>query len=354
MWALGFLLRFLAMQPVAQVDSTGTWCYDSQDPECGPTHWKELAPACGGPAQSPINIDLRLVQRDYTLEPFIFQGYDKAPLDPWTLENNGHTVLLQVSSGQQNCPGIRGAGLPSPGYRLLQLHFHWGSPGHKGSEHSLDQKHGSMEMHMVHMNTKYRDLREAQRHPDGLAVLAVLLVISQTFHLGPSHLWKQTHTEPQSLSHWNSLQEEDRDNTNFSAIVSALKNLSLPGVSVNLTSTFPLASLLPSAVGLLRYYRYSGSLTTPGCEPAVLWTVFENTVPIGRAQVAQFQTIPQTGPPGLHPRPLVDNLRPQQPLGGRRVLASPGASLRSSVSTLPCLHLALLGLGVGLRLWQGP
>ncbi|XP_037065837.1 carbonic anhydrase 15 isoform X2 [Peromyscus leucopus] len=324
MWALGFLLRFLAMQPVAQVDSTGTWCYDSQDPECGPTHWKELAPACGGPAQSPINIDLRLVQRDYTLEPFIFQGYDKAPLDPWTLENNGHTVLLQVSSGQQNCPGIRGAGLPSPGYRLLQLHFHWGSPGHKGSEHSLDQKHGSMEMHMVHMNTKYRDLREAQRHPDGLAVLAVLLV------------------------------EEDRDNTNFSAIVSALKNLSLPGVSVNLTSTFPLASLLPSAVGLLRYYRYSGSLTTPGCEPAVLWTVFENTVPIGRAQVAQFQTIPQTGPPGLHPRPLVDNLRPQQPLGGRRVLASPGASLRSSVSTLPCLHLALLGLGVGLRLWQGP
>ncbi|XP_036050677.1 carbonic anhydrase 15 [Onychomys torridus] len=324
MWALGFLLQFLAMQPVAQVDSKGTWCYDSQDPECGPTHWKELAPACGGPAQSPINIDLRLVQRDYTLEPFIFQGYDTAPLDPWTLENNGHTVLLQVSSSQQSCPVIQGAGLPSPGYQLLQLHFHWGSPGHKGSEHSLDERHGSMEMHMVHMNTKYQDLREAQSHPDGLAVLAVLLV------------------------------EEDRDNTNFSAIVSGLKNLSSPGVSVNLTSTFPLSSLLPSAVGLLRYYRYSGSLTTPGCEPTVLWTVFENTVPIGRAQVAQFQTIPQTGPPGLHPRPLVDNLRPQQPLGGRRVSASPGASLRSSVSTLPCLHLALLGLGVGLRLWQGP
>lgn len=38
-----------------------------------------------------------------------------------------------------------------------------------------------------------------------------------------------THTEPQSSSHWNSLQEEDRDNTNFSAIVSGLKNLTLPG-----------------------------------------------------------------------------------------------------------------------------
>lgn len=57
----------------------------------GPTHWKELAPACGGPAQSPINIDHHLVQWDCTLEPFIFQGYDSAPLDPWTLENDGHT-----------------------------------------------------------------------------------------------------------------------------------------------------------------------------------------------------------------------------------------------------------------------
>ncbi|XP_038200293.1 carbonic anhydrase 15-like [Arvicola amphibius] len=323
MWALGFLLCFLALQPLAQVDTEGTWCYDSQDPKCGPTHWKELAPACGGPAQSPINIDLHLVQRDYTLEPFIFKGYDSAPLDPWTLENDGHTVILRVSSCQQSCPVIRGAGLPSPGYRLLQLHFHWGSPGRRGSEHSLDEKHCSMEMHMLHMNTKYQDLREARSHQDGLAVLAVLLV------------------------------EEDKDNTNFSAIVSALKNVSSPGVTVNLTS-FPLASLLPSAVGLLRYYRYSGSLTTPGCQPAVLWTVFENPVPIGHAQVAQFQTMPQTGPPGLHPRPLMDNFRPQQPLGGRRVLASPGASVRSSVPILPCLRLALLGLGVGLGLWQGP
>lgn len=68
-----------------------------------------------------------------------------------------------------------------------------------------------------------------------------------------------------------------------------------PGVAVNLTSTFALASLLPSAFGLLRYYRYSGSLTTPGCEPAVLWTVFENTVPIGRAQV---------GATAIPPRPV--------------------------------------------------
>lgn len=50
-----------------------------------------MAPACGGPAQSPINIDLHLVQQDPTLGPFIFQGYSSAPPGPWTLENDGHT-----------------------------------------------------------------------------------------------------------------------------------------------------------------------------------------------------------------------------------------------------------------------
>nr|XP_020016218.1 carbonic anhydrase 15-like [Castor canadensis] len=336
MWVLGFLLPFLPVQLGVQSISEGVWCYDSQDPKCetsdlvssGPTYWKELAPACGGPTQSPINIDLHLVQRDATLGPFIFQGYDSAPPGPWTLENDGHTVLLRMDAGPHSHLEIQGAGLPLPAYRPVQLHFHWGSPGHPGSEHSLDRQHQAMEMHMVHVNTKYQNMAEAQCHPDGLAVLAVLL------------------------------EEQDRDNLNFSAIVSDLKNVSSPGVSVNLTSTFPLASLLPGASGLSRYYRYSGSLTTPGCEPVVLWTVFESTIPIGREQVAQFHTVPQARLPGLHTVPLTDNFRPQQPLGGRKISASPGASISAAAPphtpTLGDLHQALTGLGLSLWLWQGP
>ncbi|XP_005391852.1 PREDICTED: carbonic anhydrase 15-like isoform X2 [Chinchilla lanigera] len=289
----------------------------------GPTHWKELAPACGGPTQSPINIDLRLVQRDSTLGPFIFQGYDSAPPGPWTLENDGHTVLLHVDTGPQNPLKIWGAGLPSPAYRALQLHFHWGSPGRTGSEHSLEGQRSSMEMHVVHISTKYQSMGEARCHPDGLAVLAVLLA------------------------------EQEQDNSNFSAIVSVLKNVSSPGVLVNLTSTFPLASLLPGSSGLLHYYRYSGSLTTPGCEPTVLWTIFESAVPIGRAQVTQFQTLPRASL-GL----LTDNFRPQQPLEGRRIFASPGTMIRAAASppalTLAGAHQTLLGLGLCMWLWQGP
>uniref|UniRef100_A0A8C5YPT4 carbonic anhydrase n=1 Tax=Marmota marmota marmota TaxID=9994 RepID=A0A8C5YPT4_MARMA len=328
MQALGCALLFLAVQLMVPAYSEGTWCYDSQDPKCGPTHWKELAPACGGPTQSPINIDLHLVQKDSTLQPFIFQGYNLAPPGPWSLENDGHTVLLHMDTGPQNGLEIWGAGLPPPAYRALQLHFHWGAPGHTGSEHSPDGQHYSMEMHIVHINTKYQSMEEARRHPDGLAVLAVLLA------------------------------EQDQDNVNFSAIVLGLKNVSIPGVSVNMTSTFPLSSLLPGPLGLLRYYRYSGSLTTPGCEPSVLWTVFENAVPIGRVQVAQFQTVPQAGMLGLHPEPLTDNFRPLQPLGGRRILASPKASIRSAAPPgsliLAGVHRALLALGLSLVVWQDP
>ncbi|XP_004481022.2 carbonic anhydrase 15-like isoform X2 [Dasypus novemcinctus] len=320
----GWALAFLAVPLVVRGNSEGTWCYDSQDPKCGPTHWKEMAPACGGPSQSPINIDLHRVQRDPNLGPFIFQGYDSAPPGLWTLENDGHTVLLRLDAGPQSHLEMRGAGLPLPAYRALQLHFHWGGPARAGSEHSLDGRRHAMEMHLVHVNTRYQSVREALGRPDGLAVLAVLLA--------------------------------DSDNANFSALVSGLKNVSRRGFSADLAATFPLASLLPSTPGLSRYYRYSGSLTTPGCEPPVLWTVFEDPVPIGRLQVAQFQTVPQVGPPGSSPMPLTDNFRPQQPLAGRRVSASPSASIRAvappSAPNMAGGPGSLLGLGVSLWLWQ--
>lgn len=115
--------------------------------------------------------------------------------------------------------------------------------------------------------------------------------------------------------------------------------------------------------GLSRFYRYAGSLTTRCCEPVVLWTVFEDTVPIGSAQVqpappypqppcppvrraltasaphpqvAQFRIVAQARPPhppGSRPASLTENYRPQQPLGVRRVVASPSALVRAAAPT---------------------
>lgn len=36
---------------------------------------------------------------------------------------------------------------------------------------------------------------------------------------------------------------------------------------------------------MTRYFRYYGSLTTPDCAEAVVWTLFEKAIPLSREQV---------------------------------------------------------------------
>ena len=48
-----------------------------------------------------------------------------------------------------------------------------------------------------------------------------------------------------------------------------------------------LRSLLPEDIS--EYYRYNGSLTTPGCFESVVWTVFARPKPISHRQVSQSQ-----------------------------------------------------------------
>lgn len=43
--------------------------------------------------------------------------------------------------------------------------------------------------------------------------------------------------------------------------------------------------LIPSQSNMTSYFRYDGSLTTPACEESVVWTMFENTIPLSRQQV---------------------------------------------------------------------
>lgn len=50
-------------------------------------------------------------------------------------------------------------------------------------------------------------------------------------------------------------------------------------------SSISLAQLIPSEKNLTAYYRYKGSLTTPGCTESVIWTLFENPIPLSIEQV---------------------------------------------------------------------
>ena len=59
-------------------------------------------------------------------------------------------------------------------------------------------------------------------------------------------------------------------------------NLLLAGSSVVLDS-FTLNNILPKKKDV--FFRYQGSLTTPPCSPAVIWSVFRNTIGISQNQV---------------------------------------------------------------------
>lgn len=179
MGPLGMGVTFVTLPLVIRAAAGGQWCYDSQDPKCGPSHWKELKATCGGDKQSPVNIDRRWLQRDGSLGDIIFEGYDQAPPGKWRLLNDGHTVMLSLESepGAEHI-AISGGGLPGR-YRALQLHFHWGSLSTNGSEHTVDGQQLPMELHIVHINVKYRTLGEAKGHPSGLAVLGCFFQVSE-------------------------------------------------------------------------------------------------------------------------------------------------------------------------------
>lgn len=46
---------------------------------------------------------------------------------------------------------------------------------------------------------------------------------------------------------------------------------------------------IPPQKNMTKYFRYDGSLTTPNCAEAVVWSLFESTIPLSRKQVILSQ-----------------------------------------------------------------
>jgi hypothetical protein len=72
------------------------------------------------------------------------------------------------------------------------------------------------------------------------------------------------------------------------------------------------------------YYRYSGSLTTPGCDEVVEWFVLDNPVlTISDEQILSFQSVEDN-----HGYPILTNSRPIQDINFRTVRRSFGESIK--------------------------
>ncbi|XP_069177309.1 carbonic anhydrase 2 isoform X1 [Procambarus clarkii] len=280
--ALSILLFLMGAAVVAAGYSEGRypaptssdWSYEG---DTGPSHWAEHYPECGGSRQSPINIESWAALGDEPFTPFKFHGYATIP-DSMTITNTGHSA--QVSSSDLEA-SIDGGGLYGE-YVFAQFHFHWGSNDFTGgSEHTIDWVRWASELHLVHYKREYGGMDEAVKYPDGVVVLGVLLDLSQS------------------------------DNPNLDKLVKGLPSVKEPDSSATIVP-FALEDLLPRDVEA--FYRYDGSLTTPGCSEAVIWTVFKQPITVSSAQLDEFRQL--IFPDG---QPMMDNFRPTQPLNGREV-----------------------------------
>ncbi|KAG7471268.1 hypothetical protein MATL_G00122900 [Megalops atlanticus] len=283
------------------------WCYQSQvscNSSClGPDKWhlEASATSCEGKSQSPVNIVTRKTVPDERLTPFEFTAYQQT--FNGLIKNNGHTVQVDL----QHTAKISGGHLPST-YKALQLHLHWGKDGSPGSEHTIDGEQYPMEMHIVHIKEKYNSLAEALGDTTGVAVLGFFYETSASA------------------------------NKKYDPIITALKNITETGSNTSLSGV-SLDMLIPAKENRTQYYRYEGSLTTPDCTEAVVWTVFENTIPLSKQQLSEFSKL-RFG----DGEPMVGTFRPVQPLNTRLVYRSGSSVVLASTALLLASVMAAVGL----------
>uniref|UniRef100_A0A671KHD8 Si:ch211-173d10.4 n=1 Tax=Sinocyclocheilus anshuiensis TaxID=1608454 RepID=A0A671KHD8_9TELE len=205
-------------------------------------HWGKHYPKCNGCKQSPINIDTQKVIKNQELGSVDLINFS-LPHTMKMLKNNGHTVECELKAG---AVGVRGGGLKHK-YTVLQFHFHWGGEdlvNHPGSEHSLNGHRSPLEMHIVSQRSDLND-STAAKVQDGFAVMGFFIV--------------------------NSLL----------CVFCCLIFILLLGDKVRILEPFSMHQLL-KGVDLSKYYRYNGSLTTPPCDEAVVWTIFKDPIRISK------------------------------------------------------------------------
>jgi len=275
-------------EPEESNGTTSEWGYKG---ETGPENWgsirEEWAIANTGEHQSPIDLS-DAVPETYTPLQFTdayFEDIEGA------LFNNGHTVEFEVE--QPNELIMTEGPFMEEKYKFLQLHFHWGSKNKQGCEHTIEGKRYSMEMHMVHINSKYLNDDGsvdpvAYQTSDGLAVLGFMFKVKSSEEFEPI----------------NSVMSEI-ETLKFMEI-----NEKMHGVKMNLGEF--LKQVLEGG-----FFSYSGSLTTPGCNECVNWLVFKKPIKIAKDQIKSIRKIKdQDG------HKEADNFRPVQNRNDRIVTFS--------------------------------
>jgi len=281
------------------------WCYKKED--CAEETWKAQYATCNGFHQSPIDVSFAGTPvddadnapngaltfnnynsvRTYVIENtpehydnrFYGNGFTGRADENKLKNKGGKTVQLDVLSA--NSAILNGGPLGSD-YKVLQLHFHWGSDRTKGSEHVYDGQAYPMEMHVVHYKAAYEgDNEKILGSVDGLAVTGFM------FSIGA-------------------------ENAALKPITDALTNINEADSYENLAG-FRLDKLIAPAIGDgMTYATYPGGLTTPPCNEVVTWLNFKQPLTVSSTQLQAFREL-MDGKGGM----IVNNYRSPQPTAGR-------------------------------------
>ncbi|XP_030376569.1 carbonic anhydrase 6-like [Scaptodrosophila lebanonensis] len=208
--------------------------------------------------------------------PELLLAYYDVPLEsPLKLSSNGHLDLIIPKTTGGHKPYVIGASLNTQ-YEAESIHFHWGSAETLGSEHEIDNKRFDIEMHIVHRNMRYPDMNEAKKHPDGLAVLAIMYMFGRP-----------------------------------NAITRTVNPKFFRGSGPRLNELFP-------KLKANNFFTYNGSLTSGNCEESVTWIVFAQELTMTKLLTSIFSSIQDSN--GGHLKP---NYRQIQPLNNRTVFYRP-------------------------------
>jgi carbonic anhydrase len=227
------------------------WGYEGDE---GPERWADLSPefaACrSGTEQSPIDLSGAAAIDAQELERRVGETVLSATQHATVMDiiDNGHTIQITADTPMS----IAVEGIP---YELVQYHFH--SP----SEHTINGEHAPLEVHFVHKSAAGE-----------LAVLSVL-VEEGAYDVMWEPLFSQLPDGPGDSRH--------------------IRDLDL-----DIDEIGPLPK---------RFFRYTGSLTTPPCSEGVRWVVMAEKRQISADQMATIVA-------HLH-----NNNRPVQPLGDRTI-----------------------------------
>lgn len=215
-----------------------------------------------------------------------------ATIENLRLQNTGFSWEVKIPYQISMTTALYGAHLnTSYRYRLDQFHCHWGMNDDEGSEHTVDNKYYSAEIHFVHYNMeKYHTMSKAARHPDGLVVMSVFLD-AQTGH---------------------------RNHAELEKIVSQLKSVTLKGEHAIIRQAVRIENLLPTDKS---YWSYQGSLTTLPYFESVTWFVLKHPIKCSAAQIKKFRNLKsslrQDDEVGTN---IKSNHRKTQPLNGRTIV----------------------------------